>query len=273
MGFSSIMFSTAKLSKYVTTVSNETFWKGIRAYLKFGPKIYDAGGIGYNFINHGVNGTLTFASTLSLPGLSFSQANTFATLMFTEINKAGMNLTNPYAATKRDLASVLDKYPTRGAGEMNIRLASRLFPRDNFEDDDLLDDTLGAIKNFVVEGGYTFHEVNHCPTMDVAGNPDNAVNPAYRVAAMHAQGWDSGPAIGPVEVQKKNYERFNKYFQPWRDVSPNAGSYMGEADSSEPDWQQSFYGSNYDRLSDIKNSVDPWVYFGLRLRWGVRVGR
>lgn len=189
-----------------------------------------------------------------------TQASNFSATMFAEINKAGLNLTNPYAIAKRDAASFLaaaDVYPARGPGDKNIRLASRLFPRENFEDEDLLTDTLGAIKSFVVEGGYTFHGVNHCPTKKVAGNPNNAVNPAYRVAAMHAQGWDSGPAIGSVATQKKNYERFNRYFQPWRDVSPDAGSYMGEADPAEPDWQQSFYGENYDRLLEIKNKVDP----------------
>ncbi|KAE8441326.1 hypothetical protein EG329_005521 [Mollisiaceae sp. DMI_Dod_QoI] len=265
MGFSSIIFSTANLSKYVTTVSNESFWTGIRTYLKFGPQICDAGGIGYNFINHGANGTLTFQTSITIPGMNFTQANVFAADLFTDLNDAGINITNPFA-TPASTSEVSDlmaaAYPTyRGPGEMNIRLASRLFPRENFEDDDLLDDTLGAIRTFVEEGGYTFHGVNHCPTMDVAGNPDNAVNPAYRRAAMHAQGWDSGPAIGPVEIQKKNYERFSRYFQPWRDVSPGAGSYMGEADAGEPDWQQSFYGDNYDRLLSIKQTVDPWGLF------------
>ncbi|KAN0102233.1 FAD binding domain containing protein [Hyaloscypha variabilis] len=278
MGFSSVIFSTAKLSKYVTTVSNTTFWNGIRAYLKFGPKICDAGGIGFSFINHGINGTLTFTSTLSLPGMNYTQANNFSNTMFTEINKSGLNLTNLYALRRRDMSSLLiDAYPSRGAGEKNVRLASRLFPRENFEDDDLLDDTLTAIKNFVVEGGYTFHSVNHCPTLEISGNPDNAVNPAYRTAAMHAQGWDSQPAIGPVEIQKKRYERFNRYFQPWRDVSPDSGSYMGEADPEEPDWQSSFYGENYERLLEIKNRVDPWGLFWAQTAvgsegWAVRNG-
>lgn len=263
MGFGSVIFSTAKLSKYVTTVSNTTFWNGIRAYLKFGPKICDAGGIGYNFINHGINGTLTFTSSLTFPGLNATQANAVSASLFTELNKVGMNITNPYAASrKRDLSfAQANTYPARGAGQMNTRLASRLFPRANFEDDDLLSDTLSAIQNFVVEGGYTFHSVNHCPTLAVAGNPDNAVNPAYRVAAMHAQGWDSGPAVGPVDIQKKNYERFSRYFQPWRDVSPDSGSYMGEADPAEPDWQQSFYGDNYERLLEIKQKWDRWDLF------------
>lgn len=264
VGFSSVIFSTANLSKYITTVSNETFWAGIRTYLKFGPQICDAGGIGYNFIQHIANGTLLFSTSITIPGMNFTQASTFTSGLFTELNNVGVNITDPFATpvTASEASSLKAMaYPSRGPGEMNTRLASRLFPRENFEDNDLLNDTLGAIRNFVEEGGYTFHGVNHCPTMDVAGNPDNAVIPAWRKAAIHAQGWSSGPAIGPIETQKKDYERFSKYFQPWRDVSPGAGSYMGEADAAEPDWQQSFYGDNYERLLGIKQKWDSWDLF------------
>lgn len=270
MGFSNVIFTTAKLSRYVPTVSNESFWTGIRTYLKWGPQICDAGGIGYNFIRPGPNGTLTFTSSLSLPGLNYTQGTAFTSTLFEELNDAGVNIINPYATLTvtragaseiEEIISAASAYPSRGPGEMNTRLASRLFPRENFEDDDLLDSTVSAIRSFVAHGGYTFHGVNHCPTMDVAGNPNNAVNPAYRRAAIHAQGWDSAPAIGPISEQKARKERFDKYFQPWRDVSPGAGSYMGEADPSEPNWQQSFYGDNYDRLLGIKKTVDPWGLF------------
>lgn len=160
---------------------------------------------------------------------------------------------------------------------MNTRLASRLFPRENFEDGDLLDSTVSAIKAFVADGGYIFHGVNHCPTMDAAGNPNNAVNSTYRRTAIHTQGRDFTPAVGPISEQKVRKERFDKYFQPWRDVSPSAGSYMGEANPSEPNWQQSFHSDNYDRVLGIKQTVDPWGLFWLMTgvgseRWEVRNG-
>jgi hypothetical protein len=46
--------------------------------------------------------------------------------------------------------------------------------------------------------------------------------------------------------------------QTWRDASPGAGAYMNEADINEPDFQQSFYGSNYPRLYAMKQQYDPW---------------
>lgn len=40
-------------------------------------------------------------------------------------------------------------------------------------------------------------------------------------------------------------------------IAPNPGSYVSESDFFERSWQQSFWGSNYARLADVKNKYDP----------------
>ncbi len=42
-----------------------------------------------------------------------------------------------------------------------------------------------------------------------------------------------------------------------RKLSPNSGSYVGESNFFEPDWQQSFWGANYRRLLAVKQRYDP----------------
>jgi len=42
-----------------------------------------------------------------------------------------------------------------------------------------------------------------------------------------------------------------------RDATPGAGSYVNETDYFEPNWQQEFWGENYERLSQIKSKYDP----------------
>ncbi|KAK4233368.1 FAD binding domain-containing protein [Achaetomium macrosporum] len=42
-----------------------------------------------------------------------------------------------------------------------------------------------------------------------------------------------------------------------KELAPDGGAYLNEADYSEPDFQQAFYGSNYARLLSIKNKYDP----------------
>lgn len=45
--------------------------------------------------------------------------------------------------------------------------------------------------------------------------------------------------------------------QRLKDVSPGAGGYLNEGDVMDPEFAQSFYGSNYDRLLEIKKKIDP----------------
>ncbi|KAL1864278.1 hypothetical protein VTK73DRAFT_6009 [Phialemonium thermophilum] len=55
--------------------------------------------------------------------------------------------------------------------------------------------------------------------------------------------------------------RVQEYMDAWRAVTPGSGSYMNEGDPGEPNWQQSFYGDNYDRLLRVKRKRDPWGLF------------
>lgn len=47
----------------------------------------------------------------------------------------------------------------------------------------------------------------------------------------------------------------------FRQALPDAGSYMNEADYFEADWQNQFWGVNYERLLRIKQDVDPGNLF------------
>jgi len=45
--------------------------------------------------------------------------------------------------------------------------------------------------------------------------------------------------------------------QALRELAPNSGAYVNEADPTEPNWEQTFWGSNYPRLLRLKNKWDP----------------
>jgi len=49
----------------------------------------------------------------------------------------------------------------------------------------------------------------------------------------------------------------NTTVQYLRTLDPDSGAYINEADAYEPNWQQAFWGSNYERLLEIKRKVDP----------------
>jgi hypothetical protein len=51
-------------------------------------------------------------------------------------------------------------------------------------------------------------------------------------------------------------------------ISPDSGTYLNEADWNQPDWQSTFYGSNYPALEEIKQKFDPDEVFYARTAVG-----
>ncbi|KAI0471517.1 FAD fmn-containing isoamyl alcohol oxidase [Xylariaceae sp. FL0804] len=47
-------------------------------------------------------------------------------------------------------------------------------------------------------------------------------------------------------------------------ITPGGGAYLNEADFRQPDFQQVFYGDNYEKLLAIKDKYDPnQLFYGL----------
>ncbi|KAG9231267.1 hypothetical protein BJ875DRAFT_383355 [Amylocarpus encephaloides] len=256
---SSIAFTSAD------AVSNEAFWAAVKATWRFGPKITDAGGIGYNFIRIPSKNTYNFSTGLKLPFMTKAHASAFTLPIIKELISLGINITNPIPTYNDGLNS------NPSAGDLDwgqTRQASRLIPRANFEDETLLEATSAAIRKSVEEGGYVFHAIHHQPKIDLLPRSftDNAVHPEYRTTGMHAQSYDILPAKDAADTRE--YRRFRRYFQEIVDAGGREpAAYMNEADVGEPGFQRAFYGKNYERLLRIKKQYDPdglfWVETGV----------
>jgi len=85
---------------------------------------------------------------------------------------------------------------------------------------------------------------------DVASDATAYVNRAARTNLQIIATWEQGD------------ERADE-FKKWADdlftrVEPfMSGNYVNYIDSDLPNWQQRYYGANYDRLLAVKESVDP----------------
>lgn len=137
-------------------------------------------------------------------------------------------------------------------------LASRLIPLESFSKPTELGDLLVEIINQVSLTGNPM--LGHL----VAGgevsrkDPDSVgVNPAWRKALWHLV--ISGSFAFNATATERNAvaKSLTRLNQKIIDFTPGAGSYLNEADINEPNWQQSFFGTHYDRLKAIKNKVDP----------------
>jgi hypothetical protein len=256
---SSLGFSVANSSD---ASSVETFWRGIDLYYHFGGTLVDGGGTAYGDIsvsNRSDNNSFTFSTQFEMPAMSADELFDFVQPLFDDLNSIGIPVVNtpPVPSTRWSSGN-------NGLGDIpgDSRFGSRLFPRANFENEDLFNATLRAIRE-TVEAGYTFHGIHMQPT-EAVGEPagENAVNPAFRKAIMHADLFDNAALTGVTPAQwNSTYQRFNASMTKLRAVTVGSGAYINEADVQEPHWQQAFFGDNYARLLEIKKSRDPWGLF------------
>jgi hypothetical protein len=160
-------------------------------------------------------------------------------------------------------------------------IASRFFPRTAFSNISTLESSHLAIRHVVENGSLTFHGMNYAPTLSVSGNPNNAVNPAFRTTVLHAQAyepnahWDGQAPILSHEALTERHERLQAYMQVWRDVTVGSGSYINEGDAQDWEWKEAFFGSNYDELAIVKKKYDPeglfWAIGGVGSdEWEIR---
>jgi FAD/FMN-containing dehydrogenase len=103
------------------------------------------------------------------------------------------------------------------------------------------------------------------PPEEVVAAKDTAMNPdvlnAFALVIIAGEG---DPAFTGVPGHEPDLnkgriqaERINKAMDEIMKVAPNAGSYVSESDFFEKNWQQSFWGSNYNRLAAVKKQYDP----------------
>ncbi|XP_024541102.1 uncharacterized FAD-linked oxidoreductase ARB_02478 [Selaginella moellendorffii] len=142
----------------------------------------------------------------------------------------------------------------------NLQIASRLIPRETMEKSpmelaqalvNVLDNGIGRIIGCFVAGG------------KVAEEQDNAVNPVWRKALWQLvlpTSWLEGTSLMEQDVKTKALTHANSLL---RDLTQESGAYLNEADFNEPNWQESFFGVNFERLKSIKKVVDPNKLFRL----------
>ncbi|KAJ7453665.1 FAD-binding domain-containing protein [Mycena galericulata] len=136
-------------------------------------------------------------------------------------------------------------------------LGSRLIPAAAYRDpatvgevySELLDSGTLLILGHLVAGGQVAENANIV----------SAVNPAWRTAKTHlvlVNQWTDAASIGEIDTIRKHFQ--TQQLPILKKLSgANAGSYSNEADVLEPDFETTFFGPNYAKLSGIKSKYDP----------------
>jgi FAD/FMN-containing dehydrogenase len=103
------------------------------------------------------------------------------------------------------------------------------------------------------------------PPEEITAARNTATNPEVLEAfALAIIAGCSGPAFPGVPGHEpdlanagKEADRINQSMEALRRAAPGAGSYVSESSFFEPNWQQSYWGTNYARLASVKKKYDP----------------
>ncbi|KAF4632911.1 hypothetical protein G7Y89_g5206 [Cudoniella acicularis] len=245
-----------------STLSANTFWSGVRAYMTYFATFTDAGTYGYFNIVPNASGNLAFTFDPFWGGnLTKPQLQTLVAPFLKDLSNLGIPVTPVFTQYESLYPAWNASFPPEVVGGFNNHAASRLFPRENFENSTLLNATLAAVR-YAIEGGGILVGYNIKAATNPFANQNNSVNPAWRKTLTHfiLPGlWSNNATF--AQIQNVSETMTNDWMVKWRAVSPGAGSYMAEGDINEPNFQQAFYGSYYPQLYALKQQLDPYGLF------------
>ncbi|KAI5122091.1 hypothetical protein M0805_002213 [Coniferiporia weirii] len=137
--------------------------------------------------------------------------------------------------------------------------ASRLIPVANFATEDSRAELVNAI--LPATGGVPLPIIFQVTPLFFGANGGNttgtSVTPAWRNSMWHVTTSTFWNFNTTFEESVQIFKNLTTNMDVVRNITPNSGAYQNEADVYEPNFEESFWGSNYNKLLSIKNKYDP----------------
>ncbi|CAI6342256.1 unnamed protein product [Periconia digitata] len=257
--FKDMPVAAASWSFNSTKLGAAGFWTATQAFIDGANTYADNGVYTYFMIAPSPTGKdYTFLmKPLFAPNKTTNELNTILGPFLKQLTSKNIPLSPKITGYKGFYPAWQAEFGPEMGSNVQTAVGSRLFPRSNFADDKSRNTTFIALRE-TVEAGQPIIAFNIAPTSARGGNVDNAVNPAWRNAVIHAimsRSWDAKSSVTDILTARKSFTTVA--MQKWRDITAGSGSYLNEADRMEPNWQQSFFGDKYTKLLSIKQDRDP----------------
>lgn len=243
------------------TVSADTFFEALGIYYSYFEEFTAAGTYVYFWVLALGDDQYEFEfNPFFAVNHTLDQFNTLIQPLVDDLSAIGVSITPDGTYYDNFYDGWQDGFPLETVGTVVQLTGSRLFPYENFVNETLRNETLAAHRA-TLEAGFpilAFQMKAEYPE----GTVENAANPAFRKMRMHgitSANWDANATDSEIiaAINELTYGTL----APWRATCPESGAYMSEADVLEPNFQQAFYGTNYDRLYALKEQYDPLSVF------------
>jgi FAD/FMN-containing dehydrogenase len=231
-------------------VSQDTYYKAVGIYHSNLPSIVDAGAMSVWYFTN----TSFAISPITGPNIPVAELINLVKPFTDALTELGIT----YTTYSQQFDTYLDEYNgMQGAIEVGIaQYGGWLIPRSVVETNN---DNLTDAYRYITEDGAQFIGVGLNVSKALVGSDIyNAVLPAWRdtlIDTVITTPWNfTAPKSEMVAEQLK---MTNDYIPRLKALAPNSGAYMNEADFRQPDFQQAFFGANYQQLQSIKAKYDP----------------
>ncbi|KAI5456055.1 hypothetical protein BGZ63DRAFT_429405 [Mariannaea sp. PMI_226] len=238
-------------------ITDDTFWKAIEVYWRRYPEFSAAKSYGYCRMSSLVGGGYAWRGLpFMVPGMKLTEFKKLVQPLLDDWAALGVDPKVEFFEYDSFYQAWTRHFPTSIVGNPYGRTGSRLLPRKNWEDPALLNKTIQTVRSIVEEGAFLVHyNIN---ADEPENTLDSSVNPAWREVMMFniiGLTWDQ--TTPESQVAAIHEKLTNDLVQRLKDISPGAGGYLNEGDVMDPEFGQSFFGTNYKRLTEIKKKIDP----------------
>ncbi|RYP10771.1 hypothetical protein DL764_000467 [Monosporascus ibericus] len=261
-----------------TNGGDPAFWSAMADFHAALPALNAAGGAGYYFMlpnlplveNQSTSAftlMLVFANTSSTTGIN----RIFEPLL--ERLNATSSVTTQYASIVLPsihylISNILIPGNADITGGISL-LGSRLFSRDLLVSKDGPARLVSALKQFRYDPGQPMigHVVAGGAVADNPGMVDSALHPAWRRTIVHiayGRNWSVNTTWAQQQAIINNFTNVELPILQAVEGAHEMGAYLNEASAYEPNFRESFWGSNYPRLYKIKQKWDPTGIFMAR---------
>ncbi|KIW33495.1 uncharacterized protein PV07_00341 [Cladophialophora immunda] len=261
---------------YNTTANSDTFWSLVAYFHNQLPELSDAGIMGYYFITPNNSASQSDPARMGsvsgfwfAPNKSVEETQHILAPMEQTIQKNAYNWTDAIfvsnvSAPVPDFTKFWLAFVTPQSVGSEVRLGSRLFDRAALKTDPAklkrLFKQTSPIPQYPILGHVVAGKGVKTVKNGIPGG-SNSVLPAWRKAYAHIvlpRSWaflnETAKIAATTQLREVETEAL-------RELAPNMGAYVNEADPTEPNWQETFWGSNYPRLLQLKRYWDPKSVF------------
>lgn len=229
----------------------DTFYEAVQAFHEELPSIVDSGAMVVYYFSK------SFFATVPVTAYNRTKAQTremFAPFL-DKVDSLGLTKLSFYTESENyyDHYKTFFEFLTTVGGAL---YASRFIPRDLITDPSIIDAARGIVEQDAVFVGVA------TDVGPFGSNLTNSVNPGWRDAIVHSVLTVTYNFTAPWEDNVAAQDKLTNVLLPALEAAlPGTGAYVNEGDFQQPNFQDTFWGTNYERLLDIKNRYDPTGVF------------